>query len=328
MVEQKKEQKDFSVIIPAYNAGLLIGRCLDSIISQATNYDIEVLIIDDGSTDDTCSIIENRTESNIRLIHQQNSGPAAARNKGIEMASGKYIAFLDADDYWLPGFIDKTIEFMNTNNCVAVSVAQRHITKTKDYLLPSFVSSRSNIKPFIINDFFTFWAKNNHICTGSVVMLTSAVKDAGGQLVDLYLCEDMEFWAYLSTFGKFGFIPEVLFVSDGNRITKNVGWKKKNIIRWSNAPAISQWERRIVAKLSNRLPNGYIKARGCIALNTIICMILAKKNKIALNETILYREDFPNSMISKILQLCSKNFCTWRVCCFVIRAYNNYLNYK
>ena len=90
---------DLSIIIPIYNGALLVDRCLDNIFSQSTQFSYEVIIVDDGSTDNTVELIKARKEPNIVLYQQQNAGPAVARNKGVELAKGKYVAFMDADDY-------------------------------------------------------------------------------------------------------------------------------------------------------------------------------------------------------------------------------------
>ena len=120
---------DLSIIIPVYNAAPLLDRCLDSIFSQTTQYTYEVILVDDGSTDNSIEIIKSRKEKKITLYQQKNSGSSVARNKGIELARGEFIAFLDADDYWLNGFIEETLSFIKfDNDLVAVNVAQRHLS--------------------------------------------------------------------------------------------------------------------------------------------------------------------------------------------------------
>lgn len=89
-----------SVIVPVYNAEKYLAECVDSILAQ-TLRDIEVILVDDGSTDNSpaiCDAYKSRDER-IKVIHQQNKGVAAARNAGIRVASGKYIAFVDSDDF-------------------------------------------------------------------------------------------------------------------------------------------------------------------------------------------------------------------------------------
>ena len=97
-----------SVIIPAYNAEDYISQCLSSVLSQTLS-DIEVIVVDDGSTDRTASIVEELThrDGRIRLIRQENQCAGVARNKGMEAAEGKYLYFLDADDWIEPDSLEK-----------------------------------------------------------------------------------------------------------------------------------------------------------------------------------------------------------------------------
>ncbi len=99
-----------SVIIPTYNNAQYVLSSIDSVLKQ--NYpNIEVIVVDDGSTDNTQNILFNFDER-VKYIYQQNLGPAAARNKGILFAKGKYIAFNDADDLWAENRIFTQVAFM------------------------------------------------------------------------------------------------------------------------------------------------------------------------------------------------------------------------
>lgn len=91
---------DVSVIIPCYNGADFIGQTIESVLAQ-TDPVREVIVIDDGSTDDSAAIIERYTDRNVELIRQDNRGESRARNVGIERAAGEYVALLDADDIWL-----------------------------------------------------------------------------------------------------------------------------------------------------------------------------------------------------------------------------------
>ncbi|MDI9431408.1 MAG: glycosyltransferase family 2 protein [Planctomycetota bacterium] len=97
-----------SVIIPLYNKARYIQRTLASILAQ-TWQDFEVVVVDDGSTDDGPAVIRACDDGRIRLIWQANQGPGAARNHGIRSSTAPYIAFLDADDEWLPDFLERAI---------------------------------------------------------------------------------------------------------------------------------------------------------------------------------------------------------------------------
>lgn len=90
----------FSVIMAVFNGATTIGRAIDSVLSQ-TYPACELIVIDDGSTDNTAEVVRNYADS-VRYLYQPNSGVSAARNKGVEIATGEWLAFLDADDYYYP----------------------------------------------------------------------------------------------------------------------------------------------------------------------------------------------------------------------------------
>ena len=102
-----------SVIIPVYNAKNYLPFCLDSILATGRE-DIEIVLVDDGSTDGSAALCTEYQikHSNIIYLHQTNSGPSAARNKGLEKANGKYVAFVDADDYINPEALNCHLEQM------------------------------------------------------------------------------------------------------------------------------------------------------------------------------------------------------------------------
>src|SRR4051812_11622105 len=92
----------YSIVIPAYNAAKTIIASLESCLKQ-TRLPEEIIVVDDGSTDDTLSILQTRFAKDVRIISlPKNSGPAAARNAGIATASSRFIVFQDADDVWHP----------------------------------------------------------------------------------------------------------------------------------------------------------------------------------------------------------------------------------
>lgn len=94
-----------SVIIPVYNAEKYIKRAVESVLMQ-TYREIEVIIVDDGSTDGSVSVCTSIDDVRIKVIRQENAGPAQARNTGLENANGEFVCFLDADDYLEPNFIE------------------------------------------------------------------------------------------------------------------------------------------------------------------------------------------------------------------------------
>ena len=95
-----------SVVIPAHNAARFIGQAIESVFQQceaAADLDLDVIVVDNASTDATCDVVQRDFGSKVRLLHEPKPGAACARNAGIAAATAPLIAFLDADDLWLPG---------------------------------------------------------------------------------------------------------------------------------------------------------------------------------------------------------------------------------
>ena len=114
-----------SIVTPSYNSERFIKESIESVLSQ-TYKNWEMLIVDDGSTDDSPSVIERYVsmDDRIRLIRlNQNSGVAVARNTAIAEAKGRYIAFLDSDDLWMPEKLEKQLQFMEEKNAEVTSTA-------------------------------------------------------------------------------------------------------------------------------------------------------------------------------------------------------------
>lgn len=104
------EPATVSAIVPVYNGAQFIAETIDSILTQTRQVD-ELIVVDDGSTDDTASAVAQFGTA-VRYVRQDNQGPAAARNRGIAMANGTFLAFLDADDRWMPEKISVQLQRM------------------------------------------------------------------------------------------------------------------------------------------------------------------------------------------------------------------------
>jgi glycosyltransferase involved in cell wall biosynthesis len=102
-----------SVVIPTYNAGHYLDAAISSVRQQGVK-DSQLIVVNDGSTDNTAALL-CAYGTDIIALHQENSGPAAARNAGVGIASGQYLAFLDADDTWPAGRLERQLQVMETN---------------------------------------------------------------------------------------------------------------------------------------------------------------------------------------------------------------------
>jgi len=100
-----------AIIMTAYNHGAFIAEAIESVLAQ-TYENWELLLVDDGSTDGSAAIVESFSDRRLRLIKQENAGPGAARNRGLREARGEFVAFLDADDEWLPNYLSDSVRFL------------------------------------------------------------------------------------------------------------------------------------------------------------------------------------------------------------------------
>ncbi len=117
-----------SVIIPAYNCASTIRKAIDSVLQQ--NVLFEVLVIDDGSTDGLDDVMQDYVQDDriIYLKNERNMGPSATRNRGVQQAKGEYIAFLDADDYWVQEKLSRQLELIQARDIVLCSTGRELIT--------------------------------------------------------------------------------------------------------------------------------------------------------------------------------------------------------
>jgi glycosyltransferase involved in cell wall biosynthesis len=128
-----------SIITPSHNADTFISHCIESVLAQSFK-DWEMIIVDDLSTDNSVSIINSyvQKDKRIKLIQlEKNSGPAIARNRAIEEAKGNYIAFLDADDLWIPEKLEKQLIFMREHN-LAFTYSSYHVINEDGEHLTTF----------------------------------------------------------------------------------------------------------------------------------------------------------------------------------------------
>ena len=119
------EAKSASIIIPTFNGASRIGNCLDSLVKQTTGRDVEILVVDDGSTDNTANVV--RSYSSVRIISQANAGPASARNRGAIEARGNILLFTDDDCVPMPDWLEAMLEsFQDTEVVGAKGIYRTH----------------------------------------------------------------------------------------------------------------------------------------------------------------------------------------------------------
>lgn len=314
--------KKVSVIIPACNVENSLAQCLDSVFSQTLKAHA-VIVVNDGSTDGT-SKVASSYGNKIIYLEQANQGQGAARNRGLEIAEGDYVAFLDADDYWRDEFLEECVRFLiQHQEAVAVSTGQTIIYGDgRRKLWPSCLSEKDySQEPKLLKDFFEFWAEQDHVRTGSVLLRRDVIKKAGYQRADLRVSQDLEYWGYIATFGQWGFIPKPLWVGNSQAASVEKGWFEKYKLRRRLCPTVESWEIRIIPRLKEFQVAGFKIARGRVAANFAQNKILSGNLNEALEIVKKYGAEMPRTRLTMLMATGSGlGLVGWRVVCWVVQT--------
>lgn len=196
-----------SVVIPAYNAARHIRRSLDSVLAQ-TYPEFEVIVVDDGSVDQTSAIVMSYTDPRVQLIRQPNAGVSAARNRGIEAARGDWIAFIDADDRWEPVFLETVVSTARRfPNVVSV------FTNFRDSVTGRLMIPEQDGEARVLESYFSFLLRNKQGMWSSCVLVhRETLRAIGGFPVGVTHGEDLDTWARLAWSGPIAYVPEPLAI--------------------------------------------------------------------------------------------------------------------
>lgn len=197
-------QATCSVIIPAFNHARHLERSIGAALAQ-TFRDIEVIVVDDGSTDDTPDVMSRLTAPNVIYIRTDNGGPGRARNVGIRASTGKYIQFLDADDFIFPEKIESHVKILEADAHIDIVYCDCAVTQ------PHGVTKENDSRPLHEYDPLALLIINNPIVTSSALVRKSAVVDAGmfDELKEIQ--EDWDLWIAMALNGS-------TFKYDANRL--------------------------------------------------------------------------------------------------------------
>jgi glycosyltransferase involved in cell wall biosynthesis len=312
-----------SVIIPAYNVESSLRKCLNSVLIGNFN-NLEIILVNDGSNDQTETIARSY-KNRIKYISQENRGQGAARNRGLDNANGEFIAFLDADDFWHPKFLETTVGFLKMHK-EAIAVSCGAFTCYHDgqiIVSPSCLANENGPKsPILLDDFFKFWAEQDHVRTGTALIRHKVIKQAGKQRDDLRVSQDLEYWGYIATYGKWGFIPRPLWIGNSRSHAKGLDWLKRYKIRRQLCPTVESWQKRILPRLSDeQLPHFY-KVRGRVASSYAQNKIISGKKKEALHIVTNYGDDMPENRLTHILRNGAKTGTMgWISACMIIKIH-------
>ena len=189
-----------SVVIPLYNKGPYIARALTSVLAQ-TFQDFEVIVVDDGSTDDGAAVVSGFDDPRIRLIQQENRGVSAARNRGIEAARAELVAFLDADDEWMAGHLEVLLR-LRDNYPEAGAYGTAYLVKEKDSTIqiPSFgvEMPQGPWEGLLPNYFKAAFPAPSPISSSVVAIPKCILNEMGGFNTNAWYGEDVDLWGRIA----------------------------------------------------------------------------------------------------------------------------------
>ncbi len=196
-----------SVIIPAYNCASRIPRTINAVLSQSFG-DWELIIIDDGSSDNTREVVNTfvKKDSRIKYFYQENSGgPARPKNLGLRKSQGEFIAFLDHDDEWVSEKLEKQLTYFNNKENIGLVASNALIVNevdgsTLEHTMPK------NVLPIV-----TLLERNLIFCSSGVIVKRKVFEKVGFFDENFKLGDDWDMWLRISIYFDFDFVYEPLY---------------------------------------------------------------------------------------------------------------------
>ncbi|MDG5818691.1 glycosyltransferase family 2 protein [Natronococcus sp. A-GB7] len=237
-----------SVVIPTYNRKDLLPTAIESALAQ-TYDNLEIIVVDDCSTDGTQELLKERYATEVRYLrHDENRGGSAARNTGIEAASGKYIALLDSDDEWLPRKVEKQVDRLEELSkdwvaayCDYHQTRRSWLIETFDNIFPRTSGQEGGTE--LIEDLLT--KQFAHGGSSSLVIRTATLEALGGFDERFQRHQDVELLLRLLQCGKLAYVDEELFRKhdSGNPALEDVV-SSDELYREQFSSLINEYERR------------------------------------------------------------------------------------
>lgn len=253
-----------SVIIPTYNRADLLPKAIDSVLRQ-TYTDFELIVVDDGSTDNTRELVEGiatRAPCPLLYVYQENRGEPAARNHGIATARGEYIAFLDSDDFWLPDHLMVCVAALDDAKSAGAVFTNHGITKDGSTFIPTVASVGKTP-----SDLLRRLATHELVLASDAVMIKHSVFDVIGPFNEVLLVgTDWEMWVRIASNYEMLYVPQLTVIvlqhiqntsAHPRKIEENLPKAIQAILNHGN-PEIAKLRVRMVAR--SHLDLGYFYA--------------------------------------------------------------------
>lgn len=277
---------DISVVIPSYNHAHFLKTAIESALTQ-TYRDIEIIVVDDGSTDNTAYVVEEFL-GKIHYIWQENQGLSAARNTAIRNSQGEYIAFLDADDLWMPTFLEEQIANIRRNSKVGLTYSWWSYVDKNGKILPE----RGNYNKR--GDLLMQLALMNYWPPVSVMVRKQCIIEAGCFDDKLTALEDWDLWLRIAANGwEIDYIPRVLvkYRRHDNNMTLDVERMERNQLAVLNKLEASP----IATRIAHLIPH----AQANVHLNSALSYHLQGKTDASYESFVKAIQIWPPILLQK-----------------------------
>ena len=222
----------YACIIPTRNRPVATIEAVQSVLTQTAS-DLECIVVDDGSDDETADRIAALRDPRLRVVRQPNRGVAAARNRGVALSASPWIAFLDSDDRWLPRKMERQLAYMAAHPALRISQTDETWVRRGRRVNPMKKHLKSG------GDLFVRSLELCVISPSAVLMARTLFDDAGGFDEDFPVCEDYDLWLRITCCEPVGFLPEPLVVKYGghaDQLSRSV-------------PVMDRWRIRAIDKI-------------------------------------------------------------------------------
>lgn len=220
-----------SVVIPAYNREKELPKCIDSVLSQ-TYKDFEIVIVDNGSTDNSKDIVQSyiNQDSRVKYFWQENSGsPAGSRNTGIKNALGEWVVFLDSDDYWYETKLEEVCHKIDNLSDEYIAISH-YEDKEIDCIKVVTLEHGKNLSDLPYDELLF---KGNSLSTSAMTVRKEKLLEVGlfDTRKDYFAVEDYDMWMRLAKVGKFAYIHKTLgvFSISGSNMSGNIELINNNL---------------------------------------------------------------------------------------------------
>jgi glycosyltransferase involved in cell wall biosynthesis len=221
-----------SVIIPTYNSAAFLREAIQSVLSQ-TYVDFEVVVVDDGSTDNTESEVHSFGDR-VCYVKQQNQGAGAARNHGINRSRGKYVAFLDADDLWLPGKLCEQIPLLDRDPELGLVYSDWSVVSEQGETEPSYLRGQPAAGGYVFDEL----VQCGFILTSGTIVRRSCLDDVGFFDETLSIAQDYDLWLRICYRWKIALVNKPLVIKrnrDGNLSSNLIKTAVERIVLFEKA---------------------------------------------------------------------------------------------